>query len=67
MKFLTKLKSRKFILTLIIAGGSSGLPVLYKNMGISDSVTMLVIGIVGGIGVSYGIVNVMDRQVEVSK
>lgn len=67
MKFFEKLKSRKFVLTLMIMGGASGLPILYKHMAIPDSITMLVVGIIGGVGVSYGVVNVMDRKIEVDK
>ena len=44
-----------------------GLPLCYKLNQVSDSVTMIVLGILAGVGVAYGFVNVKDAKVDLDK
>lgn len=56
--------SRKFILSLLVIFGAAALPVWFKNNGVDDTVTMLVIALFTGVGVAYGFVNIKDASIE---
>lgn len=58
MKLIEILGGRKFTLTLLIMLFSLVAPAVYKKLEVSDSITMMVLGIFGGVGVAYGAVNV---------
>lgn len=51
-----KFKSRKFLLTVFISIVSIFLPLAYKVNGISEAVTIAVLGILAGVGISFGII-----------
>ena len=61
---LQKYFSRKFILTVMISCMSVGAPLVYKTQGVSDTITLAVIGILAGIGAAYGFINVKDAQID---
>lgn len=42
-------------------------PMLYKTNGVSDAVTMLVLGILAGIGSAYHFVNVKEAAIDANK
>lgn len=63
MKFF----SRKFLLTLLVLGASSGLPVLYKQLEISEIVTLTVLGIIAGIGTAYGFINLKESKIDLMR
>ena len=56
--------SRKFVVTIIVFCAAIFIPILYKHAGVSETVILAVLGIVGGIGVAYGIINVQDAKVD---
>lgn len=56
--------SRKFLISHTAMGLSAALPVLYKYLAISDSITMVVIGIVGSSALGYNIVNAQVKKVD---
>lgn len=51
-----KFKSRKFLLTIFISVISIFLPLAYKVNGVSEAVTISVLGILAGVGISFGII-----------
>ena len=64
---MIKFLSRKFIISILIVVISFICPIVYQAMHVSDQVTMLVLGIIGGVGVAYGVINVKDAQVNPPK
>lgn len=54
--------SRKFILSVLILITAAIVPVVYKTMAVSDSVTMLVLGVIAGVGAAYGVINMQDAK-----
>lgn len=63
----TRFLSRKFILTVVVLLMVGILPMIYKNNGVSEAVTMVVLGLLGAVGAAYGFVNVKDAKVEMEK
>jgi hypothetical protein len=63
-KPLNRYFSRKFVLTIVVMLLSVGAPLLYKTNGVSDSITLSVIALLGGIGVAYGFINVKDAKLD---
>lgn len=59
-----KYLSRKFIISILTFITASGLPMLYKHLGISDVITMTVLGLVSSVAVGYGLINVKDSNNE---
>ena len=59
-----KYLSRKFIISILTFITASGLPMLYKYLGISDVITMTVLGLVSSVAVGYGLINVKDSNNE---
>jgi len=57
-----KYGSRKFILTITIMALSALLPLAYKYVGVGDSVTMTVLGILAGVGTAYGFINLKAKE-----
>lgn len=58
MKYL----SRKFLITLLLMILSSVLPLVYHKDGVSDTVTLTVLGLMTSIGVAYKIANVAESK-----
>jgi hypothetical protein len=61
---MASMGGRKFVIALIVMIVSVAAPALYKHLEVSDAITMMVLGIIGGIGVAYGAVNVLDSKVQ---
>ena len=61
----TKFLSRKFILTGIVLLMVGGLPLIYKANGVSETVTMTVLCLLGAVGAAYGFMNVKEAQNEI--
>lgn len=57
-----KFKSRKFIMSWTIIGLASVLPVIFTKFGIDSGITMMSIGVIGGVGAAYGVVNAIDKK-----
>jgi ClpP class serine protease len=66
-QIMASLGGRKFIVSLLVMVSSIAAPALYKQLGVSDSIVMMVLGIIGSIGVAYGAVNVWDSKVQQGK
>jgi hypothetical protein len=64
---VNKFMSRKFIVTIMVMVAASVLPSAYHGAGVSDTVVLAVLGIIAGIGASYGVLNVKDAQNELKK
>lgn len=60
--FILKFLSRKFILTIGVLMAAVMYPKVYKEAGVSDSVTLAVLALLCGVGVSYGFINVKDSK-----
>lgn len=58
----SRLSSRKFWLTQQVVYLSIGVPILFHSLGIPESVTVITLGVVGGAGAVYGVVNVMGKK-----
>ena len=56
----SKYFSRKFLVTIMVMLGAVVSPFLYSKAGVTDTVTLAVLAILGGVGVAYGVVNVKD-------
>lgn len=54
---MKKYFSRKFIVTLMVGASTVSLPVLYKQIGVSDSITMAVLAILAAVATGYGIIS----------
>jgi len=54
--------SRKFWMVNILIVLSTIVPLIFKASGISENVTMLVLGTYGAVGSIYGIVNTLDKK-----
>ena len=63
----TRFLSRKFILTVVVLLMVGGLPMIYKNNGVSETVTMTVLCLLGAVGAAYGFMNVKDAKNEALK
>lgn len=63
----TRFLSRKFILTVAVLLMVGILPMVYKSNGVSETVTMTVLALLGAVGVAYGFVNVKDAKIEAEK
>lgn len=59
---MSKIWSRKFILTILISGFTSLAPIIYKHFGVSDTVSLAALSILGGVAVGYGLINVKDAK-----
>lgn len=57
-----KLTSRKFWLTQQTVVLSVCVPLLFKYVGLSESVTLMVLGTVGAVGSLYGVISAMDKK-----
>lgn len=55
--------SRKFWISIAAVLISCGLPVLYKQLGISESVTLAVLGLVSAISLGYSGANLIDKKI----
>lgn len=63
----TRFLSRKFILTAVVLLMVGGLPMIYKSNGVSETVTMTVLILLGSVGAAYGFMNVKDAKIEMEK
>lgn len=61
---LTPFASRKFILSLVSLTLMTGLPVLYKFLEISDTITLTVLGATSAIVSAYLGFNVLQKHIE---
>jgi hypothetical protein len=59
-----KFLSRKLIITLIIMGLVTYIPMAYKGAGVSDTVVMAVLGILAAVGAAYKALNVKETKLE---
>lgn len=59
---MDKIKSRKFFIAMVVSGFTSVAPVLYKQFGVSDVVTLAALSILGSVAVGYGVINVQDAK-----
>lgn len=66
-EFFLKYLSRKFLLTVLVIFCSVYFPKIYKEAGVSDSIALAVLALLGGVGVAYGFVNVKDASLEKKK
>jgi len=57
-----KLKSRKFWLAQQVILLSVAVPLLYRYAGITESVTLVTLGVLSGAGALYGVVNTVDKK-----
>jgi hypothetical protein len=57
-----RIKSRKFLVSQQIILLAAGLPILYAHLGISESVTLTVLGVLTGVGGLYGIANSLSKK-----
>lgn len=60
----SKWTSRKLLVSLLCLLLSVSLPVLYKKLDISDSITMAAEGIIASIMGVYGVLNVASKKYE---
>ena len=58
--------SRKFLLAHLSIIISIALPIVYRKLGIGDEVCMMVLGIVGGSSIGYGVSNAMAKKYDVN-
>lgn len=58
---LSKIWSRKFILSLLVTTLVFVAPMLYKALEVSDMVTMTALGLFGAVGAAYGFMNVKAK------
>lgn len=56
--------SRKFILTAVGILIMSSIPILYKQLGISDSITLVVVGAIAGATGVYAGFNTLAKKYE---
>lgn len=61
-EFLLKFLSRKLLVTFLVMGATAGIPLLNRWAGVSDPITMMALGIIGGIAGAYQIANVKSKQ-----
>lgn len=66
-ELMIKFMSRKFILTIGVVSLAGYMPKVYKEVGVSDTVTLAVLALLGGVGMAYGFINVKDAQIPVVK
>jgi hypothetical protein len=59
---MNKFLSRKFLLTIWISALSVAAPILFKKAEVSDVVILSVLGILGGVGVAYGFINMKAKE-----
>jgi len=59
--------SRKFVLTVFVLLLAVIAPVAYKDKGVSDMVLLAVLGILSGVGVAYGFLNVREAKINSDK
>jgi len=59
--------SRKFVLTVFVLLLAVIAPVVYKDKGVSDMVLLAVLGILSGVGVAYGFLNVREAKINSDK
>lgn len=59
---MSKYFSRKFVLTVFISLLAVVVPVVYKDKGVSDTVLITVLGILSGVGVAYGFLNIKSKS-----
>ncbi len=57
------LTSRKLWISILATIISCGLPILYKQLGISESVTLAVLGLVSAISLGYSGANILDKKI----
>lgn len=57
-----KIKSRKYLVSQQIILLAAALPILYARLGISESVTLTVLGVLTGVGGLYGIANSLSKK-----
>lgn len=55
-------KSRKLWIALVVMIFTMILPVVYSKMAISESITMVVLAVIGSVGMVYGGLNVLDSK-----
>ena len=58
----SKYFSRKYTLTLLVLALTGGAPIVYKNVGVSDTVTLTVLLIFASVGAAYGFINVKSAK-----
>lgn len=58
-----KFKSRKFIMMNIVVALATLVPIVFHLLGISDPVTMTVLGIYSVVGVGYTAINASVQKV----
>ena len=49
-------RSKKYVVTNYIIFGAMIMPVLFSKFGVTDTVTLAALALMGSVGVSYGIV-----------
>lgn len=62
MTIRNKFKSRKFWLAQQIVYLSIGVPILFNSLGISESITLMSLGVLSGAGTLYGVVSSLDKK-----
>lgn len=63
----SKFLSRKFIVTIAVMILSVAAPILYQNLGVSETVTLTVLAMIGGVGTAYGVINYKDAKLDQGK
>lgn len=53
--------SRKFLVTILVSMLTAILPIAYQKTGVSETIMLAVLAIIGGVGVAYGVVNIKDK------
>ena len=53
---MSKYLSRKFLLTIMVLILAYCAPIAYKSAGVSDTVALAVLAIMGGVGAAYGFI-----------
>ena len=61
-KLLAGFMSRKWLVTVAVLGMAYQLPLAFKKAEVSETVTLMVLGIIVAAGTAYGILNVKDSK-----
>lgn len=64
---MSKYNSRKFVMLNVCLGLSTLVPLLFQLLKIDTNVTMMSLGMIGGLSTAYFGVNLLDKKVEAPK